>query len=133
MAVSWAIGEAGLRHATLVLLHVVDAELPGNPASAISYAEAVHEAADPARALIDEVTARAREALGEDADIVAEVAQGDPGQRLVEASTHADLLVVGSRGRGGIRSLVLGSVSQHCAQHAECPVVVVPPGARHES
>jgi nucleotide-binding universal stress UspA family protein len=47
--------------------------------------------------------------------------------RTVEAADKADLVVVGSRGLGGFRGLLLGSVSQHVAQHAPCPVVVVPP------
>lgn len=44
---------------------------------------------------------------------------------LVERSKHADLLVVGSRGHGGFAEMLLGSVSDHCVHHAECPVVVV--------
>jgi nucleotide-binding universal stress UspA family protein len=45
---------------------------------------------------------------------------------LVEESLGADLLVVGHRGRGGLRSRVLGSVGLGCVLHAACPVTVVP-------
>jgi nucleotide-binding universal stress UspA family protein len=48
---------------------------------------------------------------------------------LVDRSRDADLLVVGSRGRDGVRSAVLGSVALHCVTHAGCPVVVVHPMA----
>jgi hypothetical protein len=44
---------------------------------------------------------------------------------LVDRSADCDVLVVGSRGYGGIRSLVLGSVSLQCVLHAHCPVTVV--------
>ncbi|MEU4262737.1 MULTISPECIES: universal stress protein [Streptomycetaceae] len=51
--------------------------------------------------------------------------RGDPSEVLVRASEGAELLVVGNRGRGGFARAMLGSVSQRCAQHARCPVVVV--------
>jgi nucleotide-binding universal stress UspA family protein len=53
------------------------------------------------------------------------VLEGHPAQVLTEATRDADLLVVGSRGHGAFAGKLLGSVSQHCVQHARCPVVVV--------
>jgi nucleotide-binding universal stress UspA family protein len=53
------------------------------------------------------------------------VAEGDVSASLIEAAKTADMLVLGSRGRGGFAGLKLGSVSQECAQHAACPVVIV--------
>lgn len=53
------------------------------------------------------------------------VVEGAAGAVLVEESRQADLLVVGSRGLGGFAQLLLGSVSQQCAHHAACPVVIV--------
>jgi nucleotide-binding universal stress UspA family protein len=53
------------------------------------------------------------------------VVEGHPAEVLVEASGHARLLVVASRGHGQFSGMLLGSVSQHCAAHAHCPVVIV--------
>jgi nucleotide-binding universal stress UspA family protein len=54
------------------------------------------------------------------------VLEGQPADVLCEQARGADLLVVGSRGLGGFRGLLLGSVSQQCANHAPCPVVIIP-------
>ncbi|MFK0291791.1 universal stress protein [Streptomyces sp. NPDC090442] len=53
------------------------------------------------------------------------LAYGTPAAALVDQAKGADLLVVGSHGRSGFTRALLGSVSQHCTQHAPCPVVVV--------
>ena len=54
------------------------------------------------------------------------VREGAPAGVLLEEAQDAELLVVGSRGLGGFRGLLLGSVGQQCAHHAPCPVVIVP-------
>ena len=51
--------------------------------------------------------------------------KGRAADTLIAASEGADMLVVGNRGRGGVRGLLLGSVSQQIAHHATCPVVIV--------
>lgn len=68
------------------------------------------------------------ESLGGDRgpEVVAEVVAGHPAAALLEASDGAELLVVGSRGHGGLAGALLGSTSQHVVQHAPVPVVVVP-------
>ncbi|MEO7753471.1 MAG: universal stress protein [Terracoccus sp.] len=65
-------------------------------------------------------------ALGDDAHgVETRVEQGSPAQVLIELSADAQMLVVGSRGHGGFASLLLGSVSGACVEHAACPVLVV--------
>jgi nucleotide-binding universal stress UspA family protein len=68
---------------------------------------------DPARPPHNEVTTHV-------------VADARPVRALIHVAERADGLVVGSRGRGGFAGLLLGSVSQQLAQHAPCPVTIVP-------
>jgi nucleotide-binding universal stress UspA family protein len=56
--------------------------------------------------------------------------EGQAADVLVAEAHGADLLVVGSRGLGGFKGLLLGSVGQQCAHHATCPVAIVPNGNR---
>jgi nucleotide-binding universal stress UspA family protein len=78
-------------------------------------------------AAVDALDTIVREALphAEGVEIEQRLVEGTAGSVLVEQSREADLLVVGSRGHGGFAQLLLGSVSQQCAQHAACPVVIV--------
>jgi nucleotide-binding universal stress UspA family protein len=61
-------------------------------------------------------------------DVEAAVVKGEAAEVLCDAARDAELLVVGSRGFGAVRSLVSGSVGQACVHHAPCPVVIVPHG-----
>ena len=69
------------------------------------------------------------------ADLHAEfdVLAGDPGDALIGASRHVDLLVMGARGRGARRAAVLGSVSRKVAGGAACPLLILPRGAGETS
>jgi nucleotide-binding universal stress UspA family protein len=53
------------------------------------------------------------------------VLTGNAAEALLHAAHGADLLVLGNRGHGGFAEALLGSVGQHCVQHADCPVVIV--------
>jgi nucleotide-binding universal stress UspA family protein len=70
----------------------------------------------------------------EEAGASLRIMDGAAGRSLVEAAGHdVDLLVCGSRGYGPVRSVLAGSVSRHLVDHAPCPVMVVPRGARPAS
>jgi nucleotide-binding universal stress UspA family protein len=53
------------------------------------------------------------------------VRRGSAARELLQASQGAQLLIVGSRGHGGFKGLLLGSVSSVCAEHAHCPVLII--------
>lgn len=60
----------------------------------------------------------------EDVKVVARMAVGDPAAELLKISEDLDLLVLGSRGYGPVRRVLLGSVSSHLVEHCRCPLVV---------
>jgi nucleotide-binding universal stress UspA family protein len=125
-ALRWAAEEARLRKATL---HVVTVwEYPtglflGMPGAVVP--EDMGEVLE--RGAKNLQSAALAEAIpGEGAvSLETQVVEGHPAWVLGEAAAGAEMLVVGSRGLGGFRELLLGSVSQQCAHHAACPVVIV--------
>jgi len=108
--------------ATVEVICVVDviSEL-GGWAAAWSYGEVLEAERESARARVDE----ARMAIS-DVTSVGCVLEGGAAEELVGASDHLDLLVMGSRNYGPLRRALLGTVSGRVAEHAHCPVVVVP-------
>jgi nucleotide-binding universal stress UspA family protein len=131
-ALTFAVDEARLRNATLHVLHASEApEWAGTPGGYVVVGEPSesHDLSGTEQAHADAaVQALEAQAAGVDTsgiDVRLEPVLGDAASALLEASNDADLVVVGSRGRSGVRGLVLGSVSRKVAQHASCPVVIV--------
>ena len=123
-ALRFAIDEAHLRKATVRAIHVwtypvifAGEFVPPDLVDANSLR-------DTAQKALDDTVA---EVAGENPEAYIErvVAHGSVAHALVDAAREADLLVVGSRGHGGFAGSLLGSVSQQCAHHAPCAVVIV--------
>lgn len=114
-ALDWAAAEAGRSGAELA---IVGAWSFGG------HLGSVPAPADQAHRVVREAHARADEHLP-GLSVREIVGEGTPAHVLIDAARDVDLLVVGSRGLGGFRGLLLGSVGQHCLTHAACSVVVV--------
>ena len=71
----------------------------------------------------------ARDSLRQLEGVEGRVAVGAPPDELVAFGDELDLLVVGSRGRGPLRRLILGSTSLHLTREARCPLLVIPRSA----
>ena len=123
-ALTWAATEAADHGAELIVVNVWEHTLlppAGTPSVSERYAPF------PSERTTEDLVNEVKEVLGAEPPVLVQphVRQGNPAQVLIEQSADADLLVVGTRGHGGFRGLVLGSVSQHVAGYAKCPVVVV--------
>jgi nucleotide-binding universal stress UspA family protein len=124
-AFRWAVRQAELTGATVQAITawqypVASGGYAWAPVAVLDSTD-LQEAAE--KTLADEIS----EVVGARTDIKLQpqAVEGNPAQVLLDASAGADLLVVGSRGHGGFASALLGSVSQHCVHHADCPVVII--------
>ncbi|MGY1577714.1 universal stress protein [Streptomyces sp. MN13] len=126
-ALDWALDAARRRRAPLRVVHV---------RQYAAWAPAGVPVPVPPLAVEDPVLDQARLHVTEravSADVEYVATEGAPGAALPELGTEAQLLVLGSRGRGGFASLLLGSTGLSTARDADCPVVVVPrPGREGE-
>jgi nucleotide-binding universal stress UspA family protein len=134
-ALRWAAAEARLRQARLRIVHASTSGLFGAGGAGYGYPYMGGSNETLPRAGFSDVHRAGEELL---AHLIAElgveldgleverrVVTGEPAEVLVDEVAERDLLVVGSRGHGGFAGLLLGSVSQRCAHHAPCPVVIV--------
>ena len=123
-ALRWALDEARLRSASLRVVYAWTMPV------FFGYGVAQAATLDPQslRAAAKENLDTALDAVAggvEGVSIERKAVEGLAAQVLVDEAKDADLLVVGSRGHGGFTGLLLGSVSQQCAHHAPCAVVIV--------
>lgn len=121
-ALRWAAAQARLTGADVHAVYVWDFPTGYGWAWAPGFAGLDLEA--ESRKALDAMIAQVFDGAA-DVPVVARVERGHAAEVLVEVSRGADLLVVGSRGRGAFADMLLGSVSLHCAQHAGCPVVII--------
>ena len=125
-ALRWAADEAVL---TQSVLDVVHAWRPSYPLTARDVFDDQAGLENAAHRRLVEAVARLRSDVPGLVDVRERLELEHPATALLTASAGADLLVVGTRGRGGFAGLLLGSVSQRCLTHATGPVAVVPPTA----
>ncbi|HEU5148902.1 MAG TPA: universal stress protein [Iamia sp.] len=129
-AARWAAVEAAARGTTLRLVSAWQAPV------LTTWATLATPGVDPtvfersARETLDEVVRELRAAFGDGApELAAETVEGLPRDVLLGAARGEALLVVGTRGRGGLARAVLGSVSAACAHHTPVPLAVIGEGA----
>jgi nucleotide-binding universal stress UspA family protein len=125
-AASWAVEEARARHAALDVVHAWTMPVTTvHPLVPATFPVDVGAMEDAARAVIERVMG-AVDVRGLEQPVEHITVEGPTARSLLDVAKGADVLVVGSRGRGGFAGLLLGSVSTQVTHHATCPVVVVP-------
>lgn len=124
-ALRWAVTEARALQASLELLHATGRSTSPVPDGGGSEGTAPR-ADDPFERFL-----RDAEVDLEHLAVTRTLRHDGASAALLDAARHAWLVVVGDRGTGGFRGLLLGSVAEHVARHATCPVAVVPSAATH--
>src|ERR1700747_2194519 len=126
-ALERAMKEAAIRHVPLTVLTVHEA-IRGYYGHMVTYSDdpdRTEELRKAAQAETDMVLA-ALDGPRPDS-VTVKAVHGFPVEELISAGGDADLMVLGSRGTGGFNRLMLGSTAGQVAQHAPCPVTIIPP------
>jgi nucleotide-binding universal stress UspA family protein len=124
-ALERAAAEAVAHHAplTVLVIHQAVRDVYGSPSHYPEDATLTEKAKEAAQAETSQVLA----AVGtQPTSVTVTAVHGLPADELVKASQGADMLVLGRRGMGGFARLLMGSVTSQVAQHAQCPVLIVP-------
>ncbi len=128
-ALRWAVDEGRRHHARVEAVHAWHYPYLPTPPLVTPPASDADKFLRAARVVLD-AAVDAVDSEGLPAPVERTLLWEDPTGALLGASKGADLLVVGTRGRGGFMGVLLGSVSQELSQYASCPVVIVPPAHR---
>lgn len=133
-AVRWAAHEAAMRNLRLTLVHALATPALPWPAAPMPTELRQRQEVD-ARAIIDDAVKVAEDTItdGGPAEIEGQLFFSAPAPTLVDMSKDTHMVVVGARGLGAVRSVVLGSVSTGLIHHAHCPVAVIHPEASRQS
>ena len=125
-AVRWAAHDAAIRGLPLTLVHVEDPAAPTWSQAPILEESPAEQQAE-GRSLLVNASKIARDAIGDTAriQINGELLSSAPVPALVDQSNDAELIVVGSTGRGALSRGFLGSVSSGLIRHAHCPVALI--------
>lgn len=126
-ALQWAIKQAVAEHRPLTLVHTIHSVTPSFMDAAIVDAQNAKSVLDVAGQKVLDGARSKIERSAPDLEVHEVFDLADPRDVLLQLSQDAAMLVVGSRGRGQLRSLLLGSVSVALVRHAHCPIVVVRP------
>jgi nucleotide-binding universal stress UspA family protein len=129
-ALRWALGEADSVDADLAAVTVWTWDGLEGPMLAATDPSSQREHAE--RVSAHEVRSAVAE-HGSPVRVTRTVVEGHPVRKLLNASRHARLLVLGSHGHGRLHRMLLGSISAECARRATCPVVVIPANEPAES
>jgi len=127
-ALEWAISEAATHRLPLTVLTVAQATRGWYSGGAVAY-PGDPDLAKHALKAAQEATDSALENLGaqeQPTSVTVRSVAGLPAAEILSAAQDADMIVVGSRGAGGFKRLLMGSVSTQVTHHAQCPVVVIP-------